>query len=85
MAANDRGLSKARTEVSEWNLDRDWGFRGTKGYGIARNYYHRAERRFSKKLCKVVPVVDIVAQRRAHDTPARIDDQDDFRFWIVPG
>ena len=51
MAAIDRRLSKARTDVCEWNVDRDWGFRGTKGYGISRNYYHRTARRFSKKLC----------------------------------
>ena len=63
MAAIDRRLSKARTDVCEWNVDRDWGFRGTKGYGISRNYYHRTARRFSKKLCKVVPVVDIAVQR----------------------
>ena len=63
MAAIDRGLSKARTDVTEWNLDRDWGFRGTKGYGIARNYYHRANRRFGKDLCKVAPVVEVAVKR----------------------
>ena len=51
MAANDRGLSKARTEVTCWNVDRRWGFRGTKGYGISHNYYHRAQRRFSPATC----------------------------------
>ena len=63
MAANDRGLSKARTEVTCWNVDRHyWGFRGTKGYGISRNYYHRAQRRYAKKLC-TTGEVEIVAQR----------------------
>ena len=63
MAANDRGLSKARTEVTCWNVDRHyWGFRGTKGYGISRNYYHRAQRRYAKKLC-TTGEVEIVVQR----------------------
>ena len=63
MAANDRGLSKARTDVTCFNTDRrTWGFRGTKGYGISRKYYHRAERRYAKKLC-VTGEVQIVVQR----------------------
>ena len=53
MAAKDRAVSLAQTEVTCWNVDRRWGFRGTKGYGISRNYYHRAQRRFGKSLCKV--------------------------------
>ena len=62
MAAKDRAVSLAQTEVSCWNVDRRWGFRGTKGYGISRNYYHRAQRRFGKSLCKVAEV-EVVVQR----------------------
>ena len=80
MAAIDRGLSKARTDVTCWNLDRDWGFRGTKGYGIARNYYHRTERRFSKKLCKVAPVVDIAVQRLWGET-VYVHNVSDLTTW----
>lgn len=64
MAANDRGLSKARTEVTCWNTDRRyWDFRGTKGYGISRNYFHRAERRYGKKLCNATPMVEVTVRR----------------------
>lgn len=63
MAGKDRAVSLAQTEVTLWNYDRHyWGFRGDKGYRFARNTYHRAVRRYSKKLCEV-PEVEIVAQR----------------------
>lgn len=61
MAAIDHKLSKARGEVTCWNLDRDWGFRGHKGYGIARNYYHRAARRFGNDLCNDASVDETTA------------------------
>ena len=59
MAAEDRRLSAARREVSLWNQDRRIGFRGSKGYGITRSLYHRAERRHFKKQCEApdAPVV----------------------------
>ena len=60
MAAKDRAVSLAQTEVSCWNVDRRWGFRGTKGYGISRNYYHRAQRRFGKSLCVAPDAPDIL-------------------------
>jgi hypothetical protein len=80
MAANDRGLSKARTDVTEWNLDRDWGFRGAKGYGIARNYYHRANRRYSKDLCNVAPMEPITVQRLWGET-VYVHNVSDLATW----
>ena len=80
MAANDRGLSKARTDVTEWNLDRDWGFRGAKGYGIARNYYHRANRRYSKDLCNVAPVIEVVPKRLWGET-VYVHNVSDLAAW----
>ena len=63
MAAEDRRLSAARREVSLWNQDRRIGFRGSKGYGISRSLYHRAERRHAKKTCNVAPLVKTMVQR----------------------
>ena len=59
MAAEDRRLSAARREVSLWNQDRRYGFRGSKGYGISRSYYHRAERRHFKNLCEAPDAPDV--------------------------
>ena len=59
MAAEDRRLSAARREVSLWNQDRRIGFRGSKGYGISRSLYHRAERRHSKKQCEASHAPDV--------------------------
>jgi hypothetical protein len=53
MASPDHTLKNARSDVSTWNIDRKWGYRGRKGYGIARNIYHRAVRRQSKQMCWV--------------------------------
>ena len=59
MAAEDKRLSAARREVSLWNQDRRIGFRGSKGYGITRSYYHRAERRHFKNLCETYHAPDV--------------------------
>ena len=59
MAAEDRRLSAARREVSLWNQDRRYGFRGSKGYGISRSLYHRTERRHFKKECETHITPDI--------------------------
>jgi len=59
MAAEDRRLSAARREVSLWNQDRRIGFRGSKGYGISRSLYHRAERRHFKKQCEASHAPDV--------------------------
>lgn len=59
MASPDHTLKNARSDVSTWNTDRKWGYRGHKGYGIARNIFHRAMRRQAKKLCRFAEVEDI--------------------------
>ena len=59
MASPDHTLKNARSDVSTWNIDRKWGYRGRKGYGIARNIFHRAMRRQAKKLCRSAEVEDI--------------------------
>ena len=56
MAAEDKRLSAARREVSLWNMDRRrYGFRGGKGYGFARLFFRRAERRHGKQVCVFAP------------------------------
>ena len=49
MASPDHTLKNARSDVSTWNIDRKWGYRGRKGYGIARSTFHRASRRQAKQ------------------------------------
>ena len=53
MEVRDKRLSRARTELTCWNMDRRRGYRGSKGYAISRNTYHRVERRFARELCRV--------------------------------
>ena len=59
MASPDHTLKNARSDVSMWNIERKWGIRGKKGYGIARNIYHRAMRRQAKQMCWVEVAEDI--------------------------
>ena len=53
MVVKDKRLSRAQSDLACWNLDRRLGYRGSKGYGISRNTYHRVERRLARELCRV--------------------------------
>ena len=49
----DRARRLAATDVGCWNMDRAYSgaCRGAKGYGIARRYARRADRRHGRALC----------------------------------